>query len=59
MAKEVKKTSAEWYKEVWQHIIEFRGWKTQESFYNEKITMREFKIRMELSTVKRTKYRPS
>ena len=56
MKKEIKKTSAEWIKEVGYEILDPDGWDRTNydySFNKEKITMEEFQKRISLSTVRR------
>ena len=56
MKKEIKKTSAEWIKEVGYEILDPDGWDRNNydySFNKEKITMEEFQKRLSLSTVRR------
>lgn len=56
MKKEIKKTSAEWIKEVGYEILDPDGWNRTNfdySFNKEKITMEEFQKRLSFSTVRR------
>lgn len=53
---EIRKTSAEWIKEYGYEIIDADGWDGSNfdySFYQEKITREEFKLRLKRSTVRR------
>ena len=55
MKKEIKKTSAEWIKQVGYEILDPDGWDRTNydySFNKEKITMEEFQKRLSLSTVR-------
>lgn len=56
MSKEIKKTSAEWIKEVGYVVLDPDGWDRTNFDYSwnkEKITMVEFQRRLSLSTVKK------
>ncbi len=56
MVKEIKKTSAEWIKEVGYEVLDPDGWDRKNFDYSwnkEKITMVEFQMRLALSTVRR------
>lgn len=56
MTKEIKKTSAEWIKEVGYEVLDPDGWDRTNFDYSwnkEKITMAEFQRRLTLSTVRR------
>lgn len=56
MVKEIKKTSAEWNKEVGYEVLDPDGWDRKNFDYSwnkEKITMAEFQRRLALSTVRR------
>ena len=56
MKSEIKKTSAEWIKEVGYEVLDPDGWDRTNydySFNKEKITMDEFQKRLFLSTVRR------
>ena len=56
MSKEIKKTSAEWIKEVGYEVLDPDGWDRTNFDYSwnkEKITMAEFERRLALSTVRR------
>jgi len=56
MVKEIKKTSAEWIKEVGYEVLDPDGWDRKNFDYSwnkEKITMAEFQMRLALSTVRR------
>lgn len=56
MSKEIKKTSAEWIKEVGYEVLDPDGWDITNFDYSwnkEKITMAEFQRRLALSTVSR------
>ena len=61
MTKEIKKTSAEWIKEVGYEVLDPDGWDRGNFDYSwnkEKITMAEFQRRLVMSTVRR-KFKPS
>jgi len=51
----IRKTSAEWIKEYSYEIIDADGWRPNfdYSFYQEKITRKEFEVRLFLSTVRK------
>ena len=56
ITKEIKKTSAEWIKEVGYEVLDPDGWDRANFDYSwnkEKITMAEFQRRLALSTVRR------
>ncbi|MDD4439653.1 MAG: hypothetical protein PHS04_16715 [Tissierellia bacterium] len=61
MTKEIKKTSAEWIKEVGYEVLDPDGWDRGNFDYSwnkEKITMAEFQRRLVMSTVRR-RFKPS
>ena len=56
MSKEIKKTSAEWIKEVGYEVLDPDGWDRTNFDYSwnkEKIPMAEFNRRLSMSTVRR------
>ena len=55
MTKVIKKTSAEWIKEVGYEVLDPDGWDRSNfeySFYKEEITFEEFQKRLFMSTIK-------